>query len=253
MNIMKKFHEKATDNTHKSAVAIAFLGDSVTQGCFELYKNEANEIETIFDKESAYPNYLYRIFSMLYPSVPVHIINAGISGDVAPNGFNRLERDVLCYNPDLVVVCYGLNDVCGGMENIETYQDALRSIFSELQRRDKEVIFMTPNMMNTKVSAHLTDTDICNHAHFTKELQNSGVMDAYYEAAVDVCWECKIPICDCYAKWKLLAMNGVDTTELLANKLNHPTREMNWMFAMSLVEIMLQCESGIEEENNEGI
>ena len=31
---------------------------------------------------------------------------------------------------------------------------------------------------------------------------------------------------------------GVDVTELLSNKINHPTREMNWLFAYSLVETM---------------
>ena len=34
--------------------------------------------------------------------------------------------------------------------------------------------------------------------------------------------------------------NGVDVTELLANKINHPTREMNWLFAVSLVDTMLR-------------
>jgi hypothetical protein len=47
-----------------------------------------------------------------------------------------------------------------------------------------------------------------------------------------------IPVCDCYALWKTLYKSGVDVTELLANKINHPTRDMNWMFAYELVKTM---------------
>ena len=34
---------------------------------------------------------------------------------------------------------------------------------------------------------------------------------------------------------KKLAASGVDTTELLSNKINHPTRDMNKVFAYELV------------------
>lgn len=47
------------------------------------------------------------------------------------------------------------------------------------------------------------------------------------------------PVCDCYAQWKQLQAAGVNTTELLSNKLNHPTREMNWLFAVSLLRSIL--------------
>ena len=39
---------------------------------------------------------------------------------------------------------------------------------------------------------------------------------------------------------KKLEQNGVDTTILLANRINHPTREMNWLFAVSLLETMFE-------------
>ena len=33
---------------------------------------------------------------------------------------------------------------------------------------------------------------------------------------------------------------GVDTTELLSNYINHPKREMHWLFASSLVDAMME-------------
>ena len=38
---------------------------------------------------------------------------------------------------------------------------------------------------------------------------------------------------------KAMEAAGVEITELLSNKLNHPTREMNKLFAYSLAEAIL--------------
>ncbi len=240
MKIMQLIQQKAENNSGTRGVTIAFLGDSVTQGCFEIYRNEKGGIEPVFDKNSAYHMYLSKIFAMLYPSVPVNIINAGISGGSAPHGFARLERDVLKYNPDLVVVCFGLNDSGGGLEKLPQYKEALENIFCALQEQQIEVIFMTPNMMNTSVSVHLQDAGMRAIAENTAKRQLEGVMDAYMEAAKAICGKMQVPVCDCYAKWKLLYQNGANITELLSNKINHPTREMNWLFAMDLVETIMK-------------
>lgn len=239
MEIVKKIIEKSKDNKNKAPVTIAFLGDSVTQGCFECYIDENSEIQTVFDKNSAYHNYIAKIFSVLYPTVPINIINAGISGDNAPHGYERLERDVLCCNPDLVVVCFGLNDSGKGKDGLSMYTQALENIFKKLQAENKEIIFMTPNMMNTSISPHITNQLIKGVAETTIRTQLDGVLDMYIEAAVKTAEENGVRVCDCYRKWKQLEACGVNITELLANKINHPTREMNKLFAYSLVETML--------------
>ena len=71
--------------------------------------------------------------------------------------------------------------------------------------------------------------------HFAATMKD-GVLDAYIDAAKAIAEKCGVPVVDCYAKWKAMEGAGVNTTELLANKLNHPTREMHWMFAWMLVE-----------------
>lgn len=242
MNIIKKMIEKAEDNAHKEGVTIAFLGDSVTQGCFELYKKEGNIVETVFDKRHSYEVYLYEILCTLYPTVPVNIINAGISGDTARSGVERVERDVLRHSPDLTVVCYGLNDCGTEEESLKKYIISLRGIFDKLKTSGCDIIFMTPNMMNTKISVHLQDKDYIDIAKRTAKLQNDGIFDMFIEEAKNLCREYDIPVCDCYAEWKALHRNGVDTTELLANKINHPTREMNKLFAYRLVKTILGAE-----------
>ncbi|MBQ8525468.1 MAG: hypothetical protein IJ460_01945 [Clostridia bacterium] len=57
-------------------------------------------------------------------------------------------------------------------------------------------------------------------------------------------------MCDCYAKWKKLSETE-DTTMLLVNRINHPTREMHELFAQSLFELLFDGDDliGAEEES----
>lgn len=238
MQITQKLAKKAKDNWNEEGVTIAFLGDSVTQGCFELYR-VASGIDVRFDKSSTYHSYVARILDILYPTVPVNIINAGISGGKAEHGLARLERDVLSHRPDLTVVCFGLNDNKRGEEGLELYKESMEQIFIQLEEAQSEIIFMTPNMMATKVSNALIDNELREMAEVICKCQNDGWLEKYLDVARDICSKRGIPVCDCYEKWKLLMHNGVDVTELLSNKMNHPTREMNWLFAVSLVETMM--------------
>ena len=239
---MKIIQKLASNSESHQGVTIAFLGDSVTQGCFEIYKNKSGKIETVFEQQSSYEMSVLKILNMLFPSVPVNIINAGISGGRAAGGLERLDRDVICHSPDLTVVCFGLNDCKCKTDSMETYIGALEGIFLKLREAGIEIIFMTPNMMNTEISPHLSDLEFIAVAKECASLQNSGVFDAHIRAAKALCEKMNIPVCDCYAIWKKLYESGVDTTELLSNKINHPTREMNKLFAVELVRTMFMEE-----------
>ncbi len=241
MQIIQKMAEKQKDNWGKSGVTIGFLGDSVTQGCFELYEKDNGALETYFDQSSTYHGYVAKILSTLYPSVPVNILNAGISGGNATQGAERIEKDLICHKPDMVVVCFGLNDAMNGLSGLGSYTTALKEIFAALKEAEIETIFLTPNMMNTDISCHLEKELFRNAARNTEKIQNEGVMDAYMEAAMEVCRQMGVTVCDCYGKWKKMAEGGVVISNLLANHINHPLRKMNWLFAVSLVETMFEC------------
>ena len=250
MKIIEKFNEKSKNLAQTPPVTIAFLGDSVTQGCFDLYCAGPNIVQTddfkgFLHRSGTFPHArhfcqkLRKIFNMLYPEVPVNIINAGISGGKAWEGAERLDRDVLRFSPDLCVVCFGLNDCCGTQEDdFERYQNAMKEIFAALQNANIEVIFLTPNMMCTNTSCHIENEAIKGIADAASQIQLSGKLEQFLSAAKDIAAGMDIPVCDCYAKWKLLYECGVNITELLSNRINHPTPEMNWLFAGTLVETM---------------
>lgn len=239
MKIVELLSRKNSDLYGTKPVTLAFLGDSVTQGCFEVFQVGENGLDTVYDYEHVYHNKLKKMLNTLFPAAPLNMINAGIGGGSAPNGLERLERDVLRFSPDLVVVCFGLNDVHNGVDKVDTYTDALTGIFRKLKAEEIETIFMTPNMMNTTVSPHLQGDFLRSIAERFAQVQNGGDMDVYIEHARKVCVEEGIPICDCYKKWKRIAELGGNVTELLSNHLNHPTRDMHLLFASSLLDMIL--------------
>ncbi|MBQ2743274.1 MAG: hypothetical protein IJO61_07560 [Oscillospiraceae bacterium] len=238
MKIIEKIAKKAKD-ANNPRPTIAFFGDSVTEGCFELEVRRSGGFNNVFDRESVYHKKVSEILGVLFPTVPLNIINAGIAGTDAAYGLSRIERDVISKKPDLTVVCFGLND-CGKEEaGLSEYVESLRGIFARLRESGSEIIFMTPNMMCENVS-ELIHSDFAELAETLSERQNRGVLDSYMDAARALCREEGIPVCDVYAKWKRMSELGVNVTELLSNKLNHPTREMHNLFATSLVETILQ-------------
>ena len=238
MKITELLKNKNEDHRGVKPVTIAFLGDSVTQGCFECYMN-GEAVKTVFDYKSGYSTRVSEILHMLYPSAQINIINSGISGDSAIGGADRLERDVLAYNPDLCVVSYGLNDSGRGEEGIEIYKERLESIFSRLAEKGIETIFLSENSMCIGTSPHLKDEKLISLSKGFAKTQNSGLLRKYFDTAKESAEKFGVKYVDLYSVWEKMIAAGVDVTELLSNKLNHPTREIHYYMAMKIVEAML--------------
>ena len=79
-------------------------------------------------------------------------------------------------------------------------------------------------------------------------MQNEGRMDLYIESAVKLAKKMGVKVCDCYKKWKKLSETQ-DITHLLANRINHPTKEMHELFAQCLYETIF-CKTDIASETN---
>ncbi|MBQ3134838.1 MAG: hypothetical protein IJB75_03380 [Oscillospiraceae bacterium] len=238
MRFTEILNRKTKDNQGTRSPFIAFLGDSVTQGVFEVYEKN-NQMKCVFDSMYGYPEKLRELLAMLWPNAPVSIFNAGVDGSGAPKGWERFQRDVLPLKPDLLIVCFGLNDVHYLNEGLAKYKEALHNIFSAAKQADIEVIFMTPNMMNTHSEYVGEGPILAPHGPMFAERQLNGEFDAYIDAARQVCREENVILCDCYAIWKNMYEKGVDTSALLCNGLNHPTRKMHELFAWQLVHTIL--------------
>lgn len=237
MKIIEKIMKKQENPAQSAPITLAFLGDSVTQGCFEIYKTGEQSLETEFRVAEGYHNKLRHLLELCYPNVPINMIHAGISGDTVSSGLARAERDVLTYQPDLTVVSFGLNDAClGGAEGLESYRNNLQQLLEKIKASGSEVIFMTQNLMADRVSPEVSDAFF--RKTFADMTQHYDDFMRYMEAARKVCEASDIPLCDCTRKWEILKKNGVNVLRLLANRINHPTEELHWLFAVSLFEMI---------------
>jgi len=217
-------------------ITIVAFGDSVTHGAVAY--DEINY-------ETVYWNRLKQMINARRSYMPVNVINAGIGGINAHASLPLIYDRVIKHDPDLVIVCFGLNDVNG---ELEVYLDSLREIFSRLKETDTDVIFMTPNMLNT-YSADDTAEVYKEYSRKTAEMQNSGRMDKYMHEAVELASEMGVTVCDCYAKWKKLSETE-DVTMLLANRINHPAKEMHKLFAESLYELIFPEDTDLKENSS---
>ena len=226
MDIKEKINMDYEQLIKEGPITIVAFGDSVTHGAVS---------EGEINYETVYWNRLKNKIHNLRNFVPINVINAGIGGITAKRSLERMDRQVLAHNPDLIIVCFGLNDV---NEPLQEYLDSLEEIFRKGLDSGADVIFMTPNMLNTSV-ADDTSKKHYNYAIKTAQMQNEGKMDLYMDSAVQLAEMMNVKVCDCYKEWKKLSETQ-DITYLLANRINHPTKEMHELFAESLFKTIFK-------------
>ena len=239
MKFTTKIQEKQRLFKNAPPVTIVCIGDSVTQGCFELHKSGPTTLRVVFDYQNSYCTKLREMLNLLYPSTQINVINSGISGDDAVGGLERLERDVLKFSPDLVIVGFALNDSTKGLEKLDEYSSSMTKIVRKIKDFGAECILLTPNMMNTKISSYVQNDTLMSIAENCMKTQNEGILDKYVETLKEVAATENIKICDVYAKWKKMSRAGVDVTALLSNYVNHPLRELHSLIASTLIDTIL--------------
>ncbi len=230
MHIKEKLFMEREELEKEGAINIVVFGDSVTHGA--LSDGELNY-------ETVYWNRLRNKLMAVRDYVPINVINAAIGGTTATASLARIDHQVLAHHPDLVIVCFGLNDVNGPLE---AYLSALTEMFEKCKKSGAEVIFLTPNMLNTYVAEDVEEK-YRSYAAITAEYQNGGRMDMYMAEAVKLAESMDIPVCDCYKEWKKISETE-DVTQLLINRINHPTPQMHELFAEKLFEMILPDRQG---------
>lgn len=225
MKVKDKLKMDFTGLFENGPINIVVMGDSVTHGAFNGY----------IDYESVYWNLLRQKLNRFRSYIPVNVINTAMGGTTAEESVTRLEEQVFRYKPDLIIACFGLNDVNFPLEN---FLAALEKLFSECQARNFDLIFLTPNMLNTHVADDV-EARYRKYSEKTAEYQREGGrMDLFMSEAKALAARMGVTVCDCYAKWKELSKT-TDTTMLLANRVNHPSPEMHKLFADSLYDVIM--------------
>lgn len=238
MKITEKIKE-IQNNKYADAITIVCIGDSVTQGCFDCYIDKENKIETYFNPEASYPSLLKKKLNMIFPDMRINVINSGISGDKAERGVQRFDNDVLKYSPDLVIIAYGLNDASRGTDYFSIYSESIEKMIIKAQEKGIECIYLTPNFMAKYVSKTLKEPELQAVAAEVAIVQNYGTLEKFIDEGKRIADKYGAEICDMYSIWRRLYELGVDTTMMLANKINHPNEFMQEFIANELLRKIL--------------
>ena len=227
-HFISRVERKSADPSQAPVLIVAF-GDSVTQGCME---------SGVLDLENVYHNVLKRKLELEWPKSVFSVINAGVGGESAGQGLRRIKRDLLKHDPDLVIVGFCLNDSCGGLATLPEYRKNIRAIVGTLRAESHaDIILLTPNAMASHENAKIAE----EHRKFAGTIigtQNGGVLKAYAEALKEIAMEMGIPAADIYAEWEQMASDGIDTTELLVNGLNHPGADGHRLIAEKIMNLV---------------
>jgi lysophospholipase L1-like esterase len=224
MNSLERFKAKLTGQPPTWAdrnIRMVAFGDSVTQGLFINPNTLGNQIYHEVLRRKLAARYLDRTFSM---------VNAGVAGETTTQGLARIQGDVLDHRPDLVIVCFGLNDSCAG----EAGEDLFRRNLTKIVRRlllKTAVILMTPNMMLRRKIPGLSPAWNQTQKQLM-HIQSRGGLTCYVEIIRQVAAHTGTPLADAYAEWMKRDAAGEDVTCMLF--LNHPNAEGHRIFAKVL-------------------
>ena len=211
-------------------VLIVALGDSVTQG----YTAHAK-----IDHEQVYHARLKRRLEATHPLTTFSVINAGAAGHTVQDAIKRLERDVIRFEPDLLIVAFGLNDAAhGGFEGVKQFKTDLTHLLERVQAdTNAHVLLVTPSFTLRQTNDHIHPAELVYVAGLLP-LQRGGIVTAYAAAIRQVGAARRVPVADVYAAWERAALGGVNTDDWLANGLNHPTGEAHAVTADLLFDLI---------------
>jgi lysophospholipase L1-like esterase len=73
------------------------------------------------------------------------LINAGKCGSSFSESLTRLDRDVLRFKPDAVLVGFGMNDATRGDAGLPGFRDSVREVVRRIVDNGSELLLRTPN------------------------------------------------------------------------------------------------------------
>ena len=159
----------------KSGDRVVFCGDSITE-------------------QRMYANYVEDYLSLRYPEMNLSFVNAGWGGDTAKGGALRLDRDVLAVKPDVVILCYGMND--GGYCYVKpedaagAFGKSMRAIVKRLKARKVRVVMLTNGAADDSVDALKWLRDVGDY--------NAGALKAIKNEALRIAADEGLPSFDLF-------------------------------------------------------
>jgi acyl-CoA thioesterase I len=185
-------------------LTMVFLGDSLTSGWMV---------------NRGYLDFLRGMLAANYPAARITIINRGVPGDTARGGLQRLQRDVLAHEPDLVGVQFALNDAFTGCSP-ESYERTVSAIVARIRQECAAEVLLITSVLPGDIGASL-EADV-----FYRRLKDIASRESAAIALVDDYWRERIA-------------GGIDHTGLLQPDGVHPTEAGYRLMAEAVLRMLV--------------
>lgn len=131
------------------AVTIACIGGSITQGTVSAGTKDGE-----LEKKLPYAEILQQWWEETFPQSRITFINAGIGGTDSYLGVHRLDREILAYDPDLVLVEFSVNDSDNGFYK-KSYDNLVRNLLQSESHPAVMLLYMAQTNGISAQDSHL--------------------------------------------------------------------------------------------------
>ena len=196
----------------KESVNVVLNGDSISTGANSSgvmgIKPYLDDFGTLFT------NYLSNKYD-----TEVNLINTSVGGMLSNWGKDNVDANVNNYNPDLVIIGFGMNDGSLGMSP-QTFKENIDFMVRSIKSRNPEAdiiiihtIYANPlSIQNQGQKAYLAELQALQTEHGVALLDMGSITETMYETK-----------------------KGVD---ILANNINHPSDFLVRIYAAGLIEVL---------------
>lgn len=164
----------------------------------------------------AYPQLVFQGLKKDHPFAVINCIVTAIGGEDSLSGAARFEKDVLCHQPDVILIDYALNDRRQPLDKVEA---AWKAMIQQAKQQKIPVVLVTPTGDS---SAKLNDPSdpLCQRAELIRTIAKDE----------------NVPLADVFAAWQAEVAKGTAQTERLS-QVNHPNSRGHSLAASSMLAL----------------
>ena len=133
----------------KKSLKIVYQGDSITDA--------GRDKRNYHHMGNGYPKYATALLTEAFPEVEFEFINQGIGGNRTCQLFDRLYRDAIAFEPDMISILIGINDIWHryGGERIATTDEQIetnyRAILTRIRKETKaKIVMLSPYVLDAE-------------------------------------------------------------------------------------------------------